>query len=196
MAQRGPTEQELALQAQVLRVAETYELDPVEDQEITEFVANLSTYQRNAVDDFIGVTRTNIHIAVRTLRESKWDLIEATARFYLDETDSPDDDDTQESFPEVQPIRGSSRSKVASPARAKKGRFQSASSAGETPWLRIALSKATVKAAKESPRSPRALILDPVTILRNTSPETISVPTHLFDSPYPEKLWYTGFMRP
>jgi hypothetical protein len=58
------------------------------------------------------------------------------------------------------------------------------------------LSKATVKAAKESPRSPRALILDPVAILRNTSPETISIPTRLFDSPYPEKLWYTGFMRP
>jgi hypothetical protein len=201
MADREETEQEKAeqeraVQEQVLIALVRYNLHPIENKEAAEFIVRLNTHQRNAIDEFIEVTKEHIHVAVQTLRECQWDSAEAISQSLADNNEPQEGVDQGISCSVVEPIRASNPFRVAPSKPTKQNSYRPSELVGENFLLRKALKRATNKAGEENLRHPKTLILDPVATIEHTASTTNSPSVRLFASPYTDKMWYTRFMRP
>lgn len=60
---------------------------------LSQSMAKLSEYQREAISQFVSATKEPISVAIDTLIACEWDLIEAASCFTGDSRDDDDDDD-------------------------------------------------------------------------------------------------------
>lgn len=157
-----------------------YQNDPLDDEQILASpYASLDVAKRETVTEFAEVTKENVNTAIQILEGCDWDLLEAVGQFFGEDQEDNEDDP----IPTIEPIR-TSKPREVRPVKAH-----------ETTLRKLALNRTTTMNGKESPRNTRAAILDPIELEYTTSPVTTqSLP--MFKSPYPEKMWYTGFMRP
>lgn len=163
--------------------------DPASPQagssDITTVLADLSidAEQRNAISDFVQATKESVSVAIDTLQDCQWDLLEAISRFGED-VEQEDEEGHDSSTPVIQPIRSQSTPRVREQPSTPSDHF------------RInALVRATQINGREHPRSFRSALTEPIAIERPPlAADTASVP--MFVSPYGEKLWYTGFIAP
>lgn len=149
---------------------------PTDNKELAKLIATLDIEKRNAITEFVEVTKEHANVAIHTLKRCDWDLLEAVGKFFSgDQEDIVDDP-----VPKNESIRTSKQSKTR--------RFK----ARETPLRHKTLNRATTMNGKESPRNSRAAIFDPI-VLKYT-PSLITTPSvPMFKSPYPEKNVVYGF---
>jgi hypothetical protein len=144
----------------------------------------INTEQRDAIAAFVQATKQSIDVAIVTLQECNWDLLEAISQFgddyeYNDtprehiSRDSPDYDEDDDG---VEPIRPQARwrAKAPSPEPRRKSRESTAStesrrrkSRESTPsniFLLKALEQATAKSGKDHLRNFRSVVIDPIAI--------------------------------
>src|SRR5690242_5020901 len=148
------------------------------------YMASLSTEQRDTISEFVEATKEAVSVAIRTLQETNWDLLDAISQFG-DDAEEEDSHIIESTAPLIEPIR---------PRRmpALDRRFRATDQAS----LRfVALYNTTKLNGIEFPRSQKSVLLDPISLSYSLLPaNTPSVP--MFISPYAEKMWYTGFMQP
>ena len=161
----------------------------------------INTEQRDAIAASVQATKQSIDVAIVTLQDCEWDLLEAISQFGDDEErdDTPRDHISRDSTEQdeeddgVEPIRPQThwRYKEPSPEPRRKSRERTPSNT----FLLKALEQATAKSGQDHPRSFRSVVTDPVAI--DYAPLGLwKAPAPMFDSPYQDKLWYTGFMEP
>lgn len=155
----------------------------VDNNNPADLLDTLNLGKRNAVTEYVRVTKESTDFAIQALEKYEWDLLEAIGRFFDEGSHEQDRINVDMLTPAIEPIRTSKR--------VNKRRFKA-----NKPTLRhTILNRATLQNGMESPRNPRAVILDPIA-LEYAPPEIITTAPRMFTSPYPDKLWYTGFMRP
>lgn len=162
-----------------------------DSSEIATQIAGLAinAEQQHAISDFIQATQEPVSVAVETLEDCHWDLLEAISRFGEDTEEGDlgdgDVDEGEDSGPPIiERIRSQSPPRSRRRARAASGCFH-----------RDALHRATFEKGYGHPRCFQSALVDPVRIEHSSSTVNLS-PVPLFTSPYDDKLWYTGFMRP
>lgn len=155
-----------------------------DNSNIATYMARLSVEQRDTISEFIEATKEPVSVAIRTLLETEWDLLDTISRFG-DDTEQDDKDTTDPTAPVIESIRPRS---TPGPTRR--------SHATDKATLRfLALLNATNQNGIEFPRSQKSVLLDPLSLDYSLLPsDTPSIP--MFISPYDEKMWYTGFMQP
>ncbi|KAF1924783.1 uncharacterized protein M421DRAFT_270762 [Didymella exigua CBS 183.55] len=158
------------------------------------YIASLNTEQRNSIIQFIQATKEPTSVAIQTLIECEWDLIEAVSRF------GDDYDDAQEDFEKeivTPPTRfsgseHSSRNVQTPPRQPKKDKRKSRS---PVPLRRDLLHKLAFQNGQDWPQNPRNAAYEAIILQYSpSSPSMQTIP--MFLSPYEDKMWYTGFMRP
>ncbi|KAF3002426.1 hypothetical protein E8E13_003823 [Curvularia kusanoi] len=158
--------------------------------ELTEALLDLAidTEQSVAVSYFIQATKQPVSVAIETLEACQWDLVEAVSRF------GEDVEQNQEELDELAtPVIESMHPRSSSPSSTRRARR--GSSLSSDLYHRDALSRATSRSRGDHPRSFRSLAEDPIA-LEHTPLTADATPPPMFNSPYSEKLWYTGFMKP
>ncbi|KAJ4988155.1 hypothetical protein SVAN01_06407 [Stagonosporopsis vannaccii] len=137
-------------------------------------MACLSTEQRDTISDFIEATKEPVSVAIRTLQETEWDLLDAISQFG---DDAEEDDDTVEPVaPVIESIRPRS---IPDPG-------QRSRTTDKASLRFLALHNSTRKNGIEFPRSQKSVLLNPISINHSLLPtNTPSAP--MFNSPYDEK---------
>lgn len=158
-----------------------------------DLIARLGSEQRKAITEFVDVTKEPIDVAVRLLQEHQWDLLEAIGQFFSEDDEQQDEENDDTPPPAIEITRGLDTPKAIQ--RKSSGRTCNYPSL-EYDMRRTILETVTAENGKENPRGARAVIIDPIATLECKSSTNIERPVCLFKSPYPDKLWYTGFMKP
>lgn len=156
----------------------------IDTSDIATYMASLSMAQRDTISEFVEATKEPVSVAIRTLQETNWDLLDAISQFG-DDAEEEDHIIIDSTAPVIEPIRPR---RIPAPDR----RFRATDQAS----LRfVALYNTTKVNGIEFPRSQKSVLLDPISLSYSLLPATTpSVP--MFISPYDEKMWYTGFMQP
>lgn len=158
-----------------------------------DLIAKLGTEQRRAITEFVEVTKEPFHVAVRLLQEHQWDLLEAIGQFFGEDDEQQDEDNDDTPPPAIEVTRSLDIPEFIQ--RKPSERICDYPSL-QLDMRRTILETATAENGKENPRSARAVIIDPIATLEYNSSAKIAPLTCMFVSPYPDKLWYTGFMKP
>lgn len=163
---------------------------PLDDiEKVARYMASLNTEQRNTISEFIQATKEPVSVAIHTLQECDWDLIEAVARFGENDAQEEWERETvAPSAPLAEP-RGSSEARTP-PRRMKQKRFPPEDNL--RPWV---LDKLARSNGQDWPQNPKNIVYEAITLQYSpSSPNTHTIP--MFISPYKDKMWYTGFMKP
>ena len=213
--------------------------------ELVEALSGLAidTEQRDAIAAFVRATRQPVEVAIETLQDCGWNLLEAIGQFVFEderdldnpreystrdgtrdssEQDEEDDgvepirprirwrqeepspeprgsieqneeDEQDEEDDGIEPIRPQIHRRNREPSPEPRRRFSAGAPSDE--FLIRALERATARNGLEHPRSVRAVVEDPVAV--EYAPLSFyKRPAPMFISPYQDKLWYTGFMKP
>lgn len=158
----------------------------------------INAEQRTAISEFIEATKEPIIVAIETLQECQWDILEAISRFGEDAEEEVVD--TDPAAPIIEPIRSRSPSRSRNPSEdiehiRSRSPSRSRKSIEDSDFhLRNALHRATIKQGHNHPLCFHSALVKPIAIEYSSTGRSVRVP--LFTSPYEEKLWYTGFMKP
>jgi hypothetical protein len=163
------------------------------------YMAALNAEQRESINQFIQATKEPTSVAIQTLKECDWDLLEAISRFGGDEDDDGDAQDHPEKETYAPPV-ALKGSRHGSDVRewVREWMFKEGQRKREAFDLfrRVTLQRLTLDNGQDWPQCPRNVAYEPITLqYLPSSPNTHTIPK--FSSPYGEnKLWYTGSMRP
>lgn len=157
------------------------------DRQLADYMATLTHKQCTAVSNFVQATKEPTSIAVQTLRDCHWDLLEAIGRY--GESDGNQKGHHTDTSPAITEL-------VRKPLPPKRHRCDG--SQRESPfWLPHAIRNLVHRQAREHPRSPRALMFDPIAALEHLPSNTSMKYFPMFASRSGEgRVWYTAFMRP
>ena len=130
----------------------------------------INTEQRDAIAAFVQATKQSIDVAIVTLQDCEWDLLEAISQFGDDEErdDTPRDHVSRDSTERdeeddgIEPIRPQTRRRYEAPP--PEPRRKSRERTPSNTFLLKALDRATAKSGQDHPRSFRAVVIDPIAI--------------------------------